>query len=44
MLPGRFRVDVAAQVRTLNYALQFGWILYSGLKTMNEDCQMDCGP
>lgn len=43
MFRDRLSVDTAVQVRLLSYALQFSWIFFILVKTMNDDCQAECG-
>lgn len=43
MFRDRLSVDTAVQVRLLSYALQFSWILFLVLKTMEDKCQSECG-
>lgn len=43
MFRNRLQVDVAVQVRLLSYALQFSWIVFFVLKTMDDECQTKCG-
>jgi len=36
-------MDTAVQVRLLSYALQFSWIFFIIVKTMEDECQTKCG-